>query len=144
MPYRHTQVGWTLFAISFGILPVLMIVLDGPGAISLPFVLAGIITLLFGTLTVIVDDRRISWRFGIGLIRKSLPVTAVSSVRAVRNRWWYGWGIRLTPLGWLYNVSGLSAVALTLKDGQTSPDRHRRARCAAECAAPGDRYLRDR
>ena len=118
MPYRHTQIGWIILALAFGVLPILMIPLAGSGVVSLPFVLAGIIALLFGTLTVIVDDKRISWRFGIGLIRKSLPVTAVASFRAVRNPWYYGWGIRLTPLGWLYNVSGLSAVALALNDGR--------------------------
>jgi hypothetical protein len=33
-------------------------------------------------------------------------------------RWWYGWGIHLTPYGWLYNVSGFDAVAITLRDGR--------------------------
>jgi hypothetical protein len=36
----------------------------------------------------------------------------------VRNRWYYGWGIRITPRGWLYNVSGLDAVELALKNGK--------------------------
>ena len=36
----------------------------------------------------------------------------------VRIRWWYGWGIHLTPFGWLYNVSGLDAVAITLRAGR--------------------------
>jgi hypothetical protein len=31
---------------------------------------------------------------------------------------WYGWSIRLTPHGWLYSVSGLAAVELTLQDGK--------------------------
>ena len=35
----------------------------------------------------------------------------------IRIRWWYGWGIHLTPYGWLYNVSGFDAVAITLRDG---------------------------
>ena len=29
-----------------------------------------------------------------------------------------GWGIHLTPYGWLYNVSGFDAVAITLRDGR--------------------------
>ena len=32
--------------------------------------------------------------------------------------WWYGWGIHLTPYGWLYNVSGWDAVAITLRNGR--------------------------
>jgi hypothetical protein len=39
----------------------------------------------------------------------------------IRIRWWYGWGIHLTPYGWLYNVSGFDAVAITLRDGKNSP-----------------------
>ncbi len=36
----------------------------------------------------------------------------------LRIRWWYGWGIHLTPYRWLYNVSGLEAVAITLRNGR--------------------------
>jgi len=36
----------------------------------------------------------------------------------VRNQWWWGWGIRLIPGGWLYNVSGLDAVELKMKNGR--------------------------
>jgi hypothetical protein len=36
----------------------------------------------------------------------------------IRIRWWYGWGIHLTPCGWLYNVSGFDAVAITLRNGK--------------------------
>jgi hypothetical protein len=28
MNYRHTQIGWTLLAFSFGLMPILMIALD--------------------------------------------------------------------------------------------------------------------
>jgi hypothetical protein len=35
----------------------------------------------------------------------------------VRNPWYYGWGIRITPDGLLYNVSGTRAVEITLTDG---------------------------
>jgi hypothetical protein len=36
----------------------------------------------------------------------------------VKNSWWYGWGIRLTPYGWLYNVAGWEAVEVLLKNGK--------------------------
>jgi hypothetical protein len=38
--------------------------------------------------------------------------------KPIRIRWWYGWSIHLTPYGWLYNVSGFDAVAITLRDGR--------------------------
>jgi hypothetical protein len=36
----------------------------------------------------------------------------------VKNPWYYGWGIRLIPGGWLYNVSGFWAVELQMKNGK--------------------------
>jgi hypothetical protein len=36
----------------------------------------------------------------------------------VKNPWYYGWGIHLTPSGWLYNVSGFWAVELQMKNGK--------------------------
>ena len=40
------------------------------------------------------------------------------SSRAVRNPFYYGWGTRLTPHGWLYNVSGFDAVEVEFKTGK--------------------------
>jgi hypothetical protein len=45
-------------------------------------------------------------------------VQEIRDARAVRNRWFYGWGIRLTPHGWMFNVSGLDAVELDLPNGR--------------------------
>jgi len=36
----------------------------------------------------------------------------------VRNKWWWGWGIRRIHDGWLYNVSGLNAVELVMGNGK--------------------------
>ena len=73
--------------------------------------------LLFSILTVKVDGEEVSVRFGVGLIRKRFPLSEIESHSAVRNPWYYGWGLRRTPIGWLYNVSGLEAVEITMKDG---------------------------
>ncbi|MGE0367624.1 MAG: hypothetical protein AB7P53_01625 [Candidatus Dadabacteria bacterium] len=74
--------------------------------------------LLFSILTVEVDGEEVSVRFGVGLIRKRFPLSEIESHSAVRNPWYYGWGLRRTPIGWLYNVSGLEAVEITMKDGR--------------------------
>jgi hypothetical protein len=55
---------------------------------------------------------------GIGIIRKSVPVVDIAACEPIRIKWWYGWGIHLTPHGWLYNVSGFDAVAISLRDGR--------------------------
>ena len=55
---------------------------------------------------------------GPGLIRRSFAVPSIRTAQAVRNHWYYGWGIRLTPHGWLFNVSGLDAVQIRLENGR--------------------------
>ena len=42
----------------------------------------------------------------------------IADARQVRNRWYYGWGIRRVPGAWMFNISGLDAVELTLRSGK--------------------------
>lgn len=74
--------------------------------------------LLFWSLTVEVTTTSIHLRFGVGIIRKSFSTAEVRRVYAVRNRWYYGLGIRRLPHGWLYCVSGLDAVEVEMANGQ--------------------------
>ncbi len=39
-------------------------------------------------------------------------------MRPVRNSWWYGWGVRKVPGGWMYNVWGYDAIELELASGK--------------------------
>lgn len=119
--YRHTQFGWAVV----GPLAAVGLVLAwlnrdlqarGPGLV--PLVVLGVVVLLFATLTVTVDRKELRARFGPGLVRKTIPLSEVASYGAVTNPWIWGWGIRLFPGGTLYNVSGLQAVELRLKDGR--------------------------
>ncbi|MEE3001359.1 MAG: hypothetical protein VX908_01560 [Planctomycetota bacterium] len=73
--------------------------------------------LLFHSLTVTIDDEHIRLSFGLGLFRKRIPLSQVVSCRTVRNRLWYGFGIRYVFDGWMWNVSGMDAVQLTYEDG---------------------------
>ena len=41
----------------------------------------------------------------------------IVSADVVRNPIIYGWGMHMIPRGWVYNVSGRSAVEVNLKDG---------------------------
>jgi hypothetical protein len=119
--YRHTQVGWVMLvaaaaavALGWGALPA-----EAPVAARLPLLLvAALILILFGTLTVEVAEDAIHLRFGIGLVRKRIPLPEVRSWREFRNPWYCGWGIRMGPGGVLWNVSGFDAVQLELGDGK--------------------------
>lgn len=118
--YKHTQVGWIIL---IAMTPVIMVL--GFRAVVSPappitFTALGllIVLLLFGSLTVTADNREVSLYFGPGLIRKRYPLSEIGSISQVRNPWYCGWGIRWFGKGWLYNVSGLDAIELRLKNGK--------------------------
>jgi hypothetical protein len=69
-------------------------------------------------LTVEIADGELRVIFGPGWSARRERIHDVESVRAVRNPWWYGWGIRFTPHGTLYNVSGRDAVEVRLRSGK--------------------------
>jgi hypothetical protein len=69
-------------------------------------------------LTIEITEWELRWRFGPGLFRKSVKLSDIASAKPVRTNFLNGWGIHLTRFGWLYNVSGLDAVAITLKNGK--------------------------
>lgn len=119
--YRHTQIAGWMFVMLAGTAAFVAWVLmaaDAPAAAagaSLAIILA--CAVLFGSLTVEVDHSELRFWFGPGVWRKRIPLSDIAACRTVRNKWWYGWGIRRIPNGWLYNVSGLGAVELTLQRG---------------------------
>lgn len=73
---------------------------------------------LFGSLTVVVRRDEVVAAFGPGWIHRRIPTASIVGARAVRNRWYYGWGVRWTPHGWMFNIDGLEAVELELDDGR--------------------------
>lgn len=126
LEYRHTQRG-TLMVYSLGGggmiaagISVLMMSL-GSSSVRIPGIV-GLVLLfcayLFHSLTVQVSHQRIALRFGHGLIRKSFHTADICDAEIVRNRWYYGWGIKFTPHGWLYSVSGFEAVQIELRNGR--------------------------
>ncbi|MAH16898.1 MAG: hypothetical protein CL960_00125 [Euryarchaeota archaeon] len=74
--------------------------------------------LLFYRLRVAVDDSHLHLVFGVGLVRRSIARADIVGAAAMRNRFWYGWGIRRTPHGWMWNISGLDAVEITYASGK--------------------------
>jgi len=119
---RILVLGWLMLAVFIGI-ALMFQVLPGPHSsrgvnVAIVTSVLLVVAILMGALTVEVDDALVRLRFGIGLVRKSFRLDEIASCRPVRNKWWWGWGIRLIPGGWLYNVSGLDAVELELKNGK--------------------------
>ena len=117
--YRHTQVGrLTLGAMGLVLVAMLWVSLRAPDTPLIgAAILVGSVMVLFSTLTVHVDDGVMTVFFGPGLIRRRIPLRRICEVRVVSTPWYYGWGIRLTPTGWLWNVSGLGGVEVQFDDG---------------------------
>ncbi|MCI0480155.1 MAG: hypothetical protein L0213_01035 [Candidatus Dadabacteria bacterium] len=119
--YKHTQIGYLMILIIGTGLYLLLnfFYLHGFNALLVAvFAVLAVCLVLFAALTVNVDSRDVTLRFGIGVIRKKFSITGIETAGVVRNPWYYGWGIRKTPDGWLYNVSGLIAVELRMKSGE--------------------------
>ena len=122
--YKEFQFGAIVFIISIPIqilLTILYLAKAGNYPMSPPVFLAPnvifilIYSLFYGMKTE-VDEKSIRISYGIGLIRKTIKLANVKGVSIVSNPWYYGWGIRLIPNGWLYNISGSNGVELTFKD----------------------------
>jgi hypothetical protein len=125
--YRHTQSGWTILVVLTAVLLLAAGVAIFLGSNTQPvpppvfFIIPALllpIMLLFSSLTVTVTHQAIEIHFGPGLIRKKFSLADIQSCEPVRNHWFFGWGIRWIPRGWLFNVSGLDAVELKMKNGR--------------------------
>ena len=123
MMYRHTQFGVTmLVALGAPIILLLPLALILPPPASIIVIATTVVIalslLLFYSLTTEVSRDAFSFRFGVGIIRRTIPIGEIADCRKVSNPWYFGWGIHLTPRGWLYNVSGLEAVEIDLRNGR--------------------------
>lgn len=92
---------------------------SGPNfAISAIMVFVLFVLASFATLTVSIDKNYLRIKFGYGIFAKKFALNQIISVQAVKNHWYYGWGMRVCfwPYMWIYNVSGFDAVEITLKN----------------------------
>jgi hypothetical protein len=118
--YRHTQVGYVMIA-ALGLLGLGLAVVAFMSGAKLLLVPTGAVllcVLLFSTLTTVVQGSRLTCFFGPGLIRRHIRLEDVAAVSVVHDRWFYGWGLRPIPGGWLWNVSGFDAVEVRFVDGK--------------------------
>ena len=76
-------------------------------------VLVLLTTVVFSSLTVEVADGELRFHFALGFWKRRIPVADIVRATPTRSSWWEGLGIRVTPRGWLYTVSGGPAVEIT-------------------------------
>ena len=127
MKYTERQIGWFVIVPVPGILVLLLIFYinqwgNNPISYSGLLIMFSIFTiclLLFFQMRTSVDNEKIRISYGIGLIKKIIDIHDIERIEIVRNKWYYGFGIRIIKNGWLYNIQGLNAIELKLKHSKS-------------------------
>jgi hypothetical protein len=131
-PYKHTQIGYLMLVITLIVLMFftwLQITAraEPPSydsgtnfAITAIMVLILVVLISSISLSVSVGENYLRIKFGYGIFRKKFLLNEITSVRCVKNHWYYGWGIRVWfwPYMWIYNVSGFDAVEIVMRNGK--------------------------
>ncbi|MBU4512271.1 hypothetical protein KKD19_03445, partial [Patescibacteria group bacterium] len=75
----------------------------------------------FTTLDVMIDENYLRIKFGYGIFRKRFILKEIISAKAVKNHWYYGWGIKywIPSRMLIFNVSGFDAVEIRMKNNKT-------------------------
>lgn len=124
--YAHRQVSTVLivFMVLLFTFTFIALAIDGSwllGAVMIVLYLA--IYSLFSQLRTEVTSTTVTATFGFGWPKRTIPLKDIESHEQVRNRWWYGLGIRAIPGGMLYAVWGLDAVEIHYRDKKKNRDR---------------------
>ena len=134
-PYRHRQAAEPLAKIVAAILVLLFIVTGLVAgataalvAVALPAVVVAVLAAMFGSMTVEVDEQVVRAVWAFGWPKREIALESIDHHQIVRNRWWYGLGVRWIPGGTLYAVWGLDAVEVRYRDG----DRTRKFRIGTD------------
>lgn len=123
--YESRQVAWwgvglaASLAVGGAILTLVYGVTASPESLVGPgLVLVGLLIANFAVLSVRVTQSEILIAFGPGWVRRRIPIGDVRAVSVAHSPWYWGWGLRWTPRGWLWRASGLDAVWLRLASGR--------------------------
>ena len=119
--YEHTQVGYFIIVAIVAAMVAIGIILATTGVNLIAIAALGVLAIalvLFPSLTVVIREEELLVQFGPGVIRKRFKLNEIESCQAIKNPWYYGWGIRLTPHGMLFRVSGFHAVQIKLITGK--------------------------
>jgi len=121
MRYKNRQIGVAVIIIIVFTITLLHLAVGSYNITRIwpAYLFLGFVTVLFSSLTISIEKGKLTWFFGPRFWKKSITIEDIKSAEAVRNEWFYGLGIRMLPSGWLYNVSGLDAVKIKIKNGET-------------------------
>tara|TARA_B100001971_G_scaffold121089_1_gene111537 strand:- start:86 stop:499 length:414 start_codon:yes stop_codon:yes gene_type:complete len=116
--YKQTELNYSLIII---LLVISAFIILSPELAGLKIIILSInllVTLLFFSLTIVIDKQKLRWYFGFGIISKDVELSQIVQTSVYKTKWYQGIGIRMLNDGWLYNASVGQAVKITLTDGK--------------------------
>lgn len=132
MNYKHTQIAYLMLFVTLAVLALFVwmyvtssaepVSVDSGTNFAVTSLMALIVIVLasFVSLQVRIDETYLRITFGYGIYRKKVLLSDIKSAKTVKDRWWYGWGIRgcLWSKMLIYHVSGLDAVEIHMNNGK--------------------------
>lgn len=133
MSYKHSQFSYLTFFITIALLTFFIWAQvtaslepsspDSGANLAITSMMIFIVAILasFISLQVSIDDSYLRIKFGYGLFRKKFLLSDITDAIPVKNKRYYGRGIRVRfrPKMIVYNVAGLDAVEIHLENGNT-------------------------
>ncbi|WP_370317443.1 hypothetical protein [Pseudoalteromonas sp.] len=116
--YKQTEISYSLIII---LLVISAFIIFSPELAGLKIIILSInllVTLLFFSLTIVINEQTLHWYFGFGIISKDVELSQIVQTSAYKTKWYQGIGIRMLNDGWLYNASVGQAIKITLTDGK--------------------------
>jgi hypothetical protein len=132
MKYKHTQIAYFMIIVTLAVLVLFAwayitssnepVSVDSGNNLAVTSIMTLIVFVLvsFVSLQVMIDGKYLRIKFGYGIFKKKFLLKDIVSAKTVKNRWYYGWGIKVWfwPKMWIFNVSGFDAVEIKLKNGK--------------------------
>lgn len=124
MRYLNNQIGYPFFIIYFVILTSVFAVnkfgfqdFKGENDFIILIVILSIILLMTFKLRVSIEDKQLTLSYGVGLFKKRFDLSDIANVSMVKNKWYCGWGVRISSEGTMYNISGFEGVKIDFRSG---------------------------
>ncbi len=122
--YRRFQFGWVIIVVF--LITIVWITfayihqwgnnpIDKYSYIFFIVLFGGILSGFYG-MTIIVTDKQIKIKLGVGFYTKRIDLSTISSVNSLTYPFYCGYGIRIVKNGLLFNVSGRHAVEIKFRN----------------------------
>lgn len=124
MSYLNNQIGYPFFIIYFVILTSVFTInkfglqeFKGENDFMILIGILSVVLLMTYKLRVSVEDKQLTLSYGVGLFKKRFDLSDIKNVSMIKNKWYCGWGVRISSEGTIYNISGFEGVKIDFRSG---------------------------